>query len=285
MHLSDKALLVHLNVSQWIAKKLDRDASKEIANLNHADSRAGRYNKSLLPTCDLLDNVKSKTTHIRKKFYKNTLPWGIEGTYILPSANYLAFMSDFRKEKAEWESLVQQFLDQYDDAVLDAKRLLGNLYNPDDYPTKEALENKFHMDMSIMPVPTGGDFRVELANEEYARIQTDIEARVAEAQTKAMQDVWDRLYERVEKFVERLSDHKNIFHDTLFENAKETCDLLSRLNFADDPNLEAMRREVEAKLVGHHPEVVRNDPELRSQVAEDARDIMDKMGVFMKGVG
>ena len=47
-HLSDKALLVNLSIKQWTAKKLDKRASVEIAKIHGADSRAGRYNKSLL---------------------------------------------------------------------------------------------------------------------------------------------------------------------------------------------------------------------------------------------
>ena len=136
MHLSDKALLVHLGVSQWVAKKLDKKASAEVARVNGATRDAGRYNKSLLPTCDKLDRIKAKTSEIRKKFYKNTLPWGIEGTFILPSANYLSFMTDFRKEKAEWERLTDNFYMSYHQAVSDAQRLLGNLYNSTEYPTE-----------------------------------------------------------------------------------------------------------------------------------------------------
>lgn len=282
-HLSDKALLVHLSVSQWIAKKLDRAASQEVAKANHADVRAGRYNKSLLPTSQHLDDVKAKTSMIRKKFYSNTLPWGIEGTYILPSANYLTFMTDFRKEKGEWEYLVEQFLTDYPRARSDASRLLGSLYNASDYPDVSVLRYKFAMDMTVLPVPSGGDFRVELVDEEYDAIRADIEQRVADAQLVAMRDVWQRLYDRVQKYVERLSDPKNIFHNTMIESASETCELLTRLNFTDDPNLEAMRSEVEQKLTAYHPDAIRNDPDLRADVAKEAQSIMDKMGVFMQG--
>lgn len=283
MHLSDKALLVHLNVSQWIAKKLDRKASDEVAKAHNASTSAGNYNKSLLPTCDKLDAVKSKTSIIRKKFYSNTLPWGIEGTYILPSANYLAFMTDFRKEKAEWEQYVTDFLDVYSQARLDAKRLLGDLYNMRDYPTYGELKAKFRMDLSILPVPAAGDFRVELAESEYDSITAGIEQRVAESSQAAMNDVWQRLYDRVEWLAGRLASPETTFHDATYQDAQDTCKLLARLNFTDDPNLEAMRKEVEKKLVNHHPEALRNDPDLRRDTAAEAEAIMKKMGAFMGG--
>lgn len=279
MNLNDRALLVQLNVSQWTARKYDKRASKEVTTAHGASSAAGRFNKSLLPMNDKLDNIHKKTTHIRQKYYDNTLPWGIDGTMMLPTANYLSFMSDFRKEKGEWESLVQSFLDDYDQMKLDAQRILGSLYDPADYPMRFELRNKFSMDMAVFPVPSA-DFRVSIGSEELSRIQQDVERRVKEAEQAALKDVWNRLYERVKHMAEKLADPKSIFRDSMVENAREICAMLPRLNFSDDPNLEAMRQQVEASLL-KHPEALRNDPDLRRDTAAEAKAIMDKMGAFM----
>lgn len=279
MQLNDRALLVHLTVSQWTARKYDKRASKEVTTAHGAASAAGRFNKSLLPMNDKLENIHKKTTFIRTKYYNNTLPWGLDGTMMLPTANYLSFMSDFRKEKGEWEQLVQEFLDEYDQMKLDAQRILGSLYDPADYPTALELRHKFKMDMAVFPVPSA-DFRVAIGSEELTRIQQDVERRVKEAEQAALKDVWNRLYERVKHIAEKLADPKAIFRDSMVENAKEICALLPRLNFADDPNLEAMRQQVEASLI-KPPEALRNDPDLRRDTAATAKDIMDKMSVFM----
>jgi hypothetical protein len=282
MKLNDRALLVSLSISQWTARKLDKKATKEVADNNRASTSAGRYNKSLLPLNDQLAHVHQKTGVIRGKFAKNTLPWGIDGTRILPSANYLQFMQDFRKEKSEWQYLVQNFLDNYDYLVAEAKRWLGDLYDEKDYPSKESITGKFNMDMAILPVPSN-DFRVELSSDELTRIQEELESRMTTVQQEAMSDCWHRLYKHVEHITEKLANPKGIFHDSMIDNAVETCDLLTRLNIAEDPNLEAMRQAVESKLLGHHPDSLRNDPDLRQDAAEEARKIMDAMSVFMGG--
>lgn len=279
MNLSDRCLLVQLNVSQWTAKKYDKRASKEVTNAHGAATAAGRFNKSLLPMNDKLENIHKKTTLIRTKYYESTLPWGLDGTMMLPTANYLSFMSDFRKEKGEWESLVQEFLDEYDQMKLDAQRILGSLYDAADYPNGSELRHKFKMDMAVFPVPSA-DFRVAIGSEELTRIQQDVERRVKEAEQAALKDVWNRLYERVKHMAEKLADPKAIFRDSMVENAREICAMLPRLNFSDDPNLEAMRQQVEASLI-KHPEALRNDPDLRRDTAAEAKAIMDKMGAFM----
>ena len=282
MNLNDRALLVQLSVSQWTARKYDKKATKEVADANGTTTAAGRYNKSLLPMNDLLDNIHKKTTHIRQRYYDNTLPWGIDGTQMLPTSNYLQFMSDFRKERDEWNILVRNFIDHYDTLKEDAKRILGGLYDPADYPSAVDIRQKFHMDMAVFPVPSA-DFRVSIASEELSRIQQDVERRVAEAQTNAMKDVWQRLFDRVKHMAEKLADPKAIFRDSMVENAREICALLPRLNFTDDPNLEALRQQVEASLI-KHPEALRNDPDLRRDTAAEAKAIMDKMSVFMGGL-
>ena len=282
MKLSDKALLVQLNISQWTARKYDKRATEQVAQQNGSASQAGRYNKSLLPMNDALNNIHQKSTLIRKKFYTNTLPWGIEGTMMLPSANYLNFMTEFRKEKADWESLVDTFYHEYPRLHADAQRFLGNLYNKADYPELHDIQRKFKMDMAVFPVPSN-DFRVSIGDAELERIQQDVEARVENSAQQAMKEAWQRLYDRVKHMAEKLADPKAVFRDTLVENTKEVCSILSRLNFADDPDLETMRQQVEGSLANNHPESLRNDPDLRKNKAEEARAIMDKMGAFMGG--
>ena len=279
MNLNDRALLVQLNISQWAARKYDKKASREVTTAHGAAATAGRFNKALLPMNDALDNIHKKTNAIRQKYYDNTLPWGMDGTMMLPTSNYLAFMSDFRKEKGEWESLVMTLMGGYDQMKTDAKRILGSLYDPADYPTVTELRGKFNIDMAVFPVPSS-DFRVSIASAELTRIQQDVERRVKESEQQAMKDLWQRIYDRVKHMAEKLADPKAIFRDTLVENIREQCSMLTRLNFAEDANLEAMRQQVEASLL-KHPEALRNDPDLRRDTAAEAKKIMDAMGAFM----
>jgi hypothetical protein len=280
MNLNDRALLVQLNISQWTARKYDKKATKKVADDNGVIEAVGRYNKSLLPMNDQLDLVHKKANSIRAKFYNNTLPWGIEGTQLLPTANYLEFMTDFRKEKGEWQWLTQTFCMNFEAYVEDASRTLGPMFSADDYPHPDTIERKFKMDLAVFPVPST-DFRVQLSANEVDTIRMDVERRVQEASASAMKDVWQRLYDKVKHIEERLANPSAVFRDTMLENAQELCEMLPRLNFADDPQLEAMRVEVEKKLISYHPDALRNDPDLRRDTAATAKDIMDRMAVFM----
>jgi hypothetical protein len=283
MNLSDRALLVQLNISQWTARKYDKRATQEVADNHGTSMTAGRYNKSLLPMNEYLDRVHKKAGAIRTMYYQNTLPWGIEGTQMLPTSNYLNFMTEFRKQKSEWETLVNEFISEYTNLLVGAQRFLGTLYNPNDYPDRISIANKFKMDMAVFPVPST-DFRVQLSTAELSTIQRDVEQRLRDASQSAMKDVWNRLFERVQHMADKLADPNGIFRDSMIENAREICALLPRLNFSDDADLEAMRMEVETKIARFHPDALRNDPDLRRDTAAEAKAIMDKMSVFMSGM-
>jgi hypothetical protein len=164
--------------------------------------------------------------------------------------------------------------------VIGAQQFLGEAYKASDYPSGHEIAKKFRMDMAVFPVPTN-DFRCEIASDELGRIRADVERRVEDAGKQAMLEVWQRLYDRVAKMSEKLNDPSSIFRDTLVENAREICAILPRLNFMDDPNLETMRQEVEAKLTGFHPDTLRHDLDVRRQAATDATDIINKMKAFM----
>jgi hypothetical protein len=283
MQLSDRALLVQFNVSQWTARKYDKKATKEVADAHGVNASVGRYNKALLPLNDYLANVHQKTGYIRNKYYENTLPWGIEGTQLLPTSNYLNFINDFRKEKSEWETLVRLFVSNYGLLKADAKRFLGSLYSDADYPQDHEIAAKFKMDMAVFPVPYN-DFRVSIGQEELSRIQRDVEERVQHASASAMKDVWQRLYDKVEHLLDKMvkvDDPKSRFHESSIEHVSALCELLPRLNFTDDPNLEAMRKEVEVKLANLNKDAIVGNDTFRKQKVDETKDIMDRMKAFM----
>lgn len=277
--IRSRAILVSLQISQWTARKYDKRATSDVTAQNGAVVNAARVNKLLLPLNDELDRVHKKSAVIRNTFYGETLPW-MDGIQLLPTANYLNFMHQFNTAKAEWDALVSAFVAQYTSLRIDAQRLLGGLYDAADYPDDTAVRHKFGMRLTSMPLPER-DFRLDLADAELDIVRQDVERDVTQRLNGAMMAAWDRLYDRVRHMAEKLADPDAIFRDTLVENARECCETLSRLNFADDPNLEMLRSEVEAKLAAHHPDTLRHDPVARRTAAEDAASIMARMGAFM----
>jgi len=281
--LNSRALLINLSINQWQANKLDKRASDALVVNAGAVMGAGRVNKTLLPSCQTLADVKRCAGVVRQRYYDSTLPWSSNGTRIIPAVNYQPFMDWFRLARDEWLfSIVPAFLDEYDTARNTARHQLGALFSADDYPDKTKVRRAF--DMSIETFNVESDFRVELSDDELRRMAREQEERIQSAVSNAMRDAWQRLYDKVKHAAEKLSDPTAIFRDSLIENIQTTCETLTRLNLTDDPNLEAMRQEVEALLAAQSPDALRTDMTLRQDTADAAVDIAQRMSDFMSAL-
>ena len=279
MDLRDKAMLVRLHISQWTARKLDRKVTQEVAQQHGASEDAGRYNK-LLVAKEHLATIAKVANAARTYFYANTLPWNDDGSRILPAANWAAYAKDLRQFRQDFERAAAAFVAGYPRFVQEAERRLNGLFRRGDYPEPGDIARRFAFTVDVDPLPAADDFRVNLSAEDVAAVRADIEARTQARISEAMQDLWQRLRQAVRHAHERLRDERAIFRDSLIGNLKDLCEVLPRLNLTDDPQLEALRQEVERDLATWDPEALRRSPLWRKRAAEDAKAILEKMTAY-----
>lgn len=277
--LADRAILVDLSISQWSARKLDRKQTNDLNARAGARRTVARVNKTLLPGSQSLEAATRKASAIRDWFYARTLPWA-GSARILRSEHYLDFTTELNDHIAAWERLVDQFVAEYPVLAMQAKLELNGLYDPDDYPDASEIRRRFRIDVRFAPVPVADDWRVTLSDEAMAALRESVTRDVQRAQQNAMQEAWRRLHECVQHAVDKLSDPKAIFRDSLVDNALELCKVLPSLNIADDPELEARRQELERALCGVTPKDLRKRPDVRKSTADQLNDIVRKMGSF-----
>ncbi len=275
MTLNNKAMIVTLNVSCWTARKQDRRVAQEVDAAHNAKD-AGRYNKLLIDK-KYLDPLTSHAGAIRQYHYKMTLPWMDNGGRLLPSKLFMEYRNGLDQLKTKFEILINDFIVMYDRTLVqDARMRLGTLYDPGDYPPGSELRAKFGVETDILPVPSGADFRVDVANSEVARIQEEITRRVNERQKQAMQEAWARVREVVSTIYERTSADKAVIRESLMDNATELVRLLPGLNISDDPALTLLTTEITDKLLVDVWSL-RNSKSTRLRVADAAQSILTKI--------
>lgn len=279
--ITDKAMLAKLKISRWSASKHDKSITEEVAKKHGADPTMGRYSKRLIAK-ERLEEIHQIATRARHHHYENTLPWLDDGARILPAANYFDYMREQNDLKAKFEQAVAGFAREYPAYVAEAKASLNGLFNPADYPDAADIARLFSMATDIDPMPEAEDFRVALSDEENARIRDSIQGRLDQAVEGAMQDVWQRMFESVERMVDRLKNYqvdpkgkvKNTFRDSLVGNIRELVELLPKLNITGNNLLEDMRHRLNDELCQIEPSVLREDATTRKTVAENAEAIL-----------
>ena len=269
--IQSRAMLANLSISQWTARKLDRQVTKEVETI-HAAHHAGRFNK-LLVSKSLLDPVAKLTGQIRDYHYSVTLPWADSGPRLLPSKLFMSYTDRMRKFRQDFEALVGELTQKYPNEVQAARNRLGTMYRPEDYPDATDIRKRFDLAVDFTPVPDANDFRVDVATEAQKELRESVTRAVAARQAAAVKATYERVREVVSKIAERLGDEKAVFKNSLIDNARDLCDVLSALNITDDPALSAIEQAIRQRLLVD-PDVVRNSKRLRAETAAAANEIL-----------
>jgi hypothetical protein len=277
--LHDEAMIVRLSISNWTARKFDKRVSREIAVEHQVSADVGRYNKVLIDK-EAIREVTQAISAARTFHCENTLPWDDGGGRILPAKNFLVYSKEMRVLKQRFEEAVSRFVENYDKHRNDARRKLNGMFREEDYPGRWEIKAKFGFSTDIDPVPTSEDFRVSVGDKDMERIRKQLEDRVAERMGEATRDLFIRLNDVVGRLAEALSEDGKIFRNSKVENIIEVVNLLPRLNVANDPELEALCKETKKKLCALEPQTLRDSSAARSNAAEDAKALMDKMGGY-----
>jgi hypothetical protein len=286
--ITTRAMLISLNIQQWTGSKHDKKVSEEVAVAHQSDVSMGRFQKRLVAK-EALEKLRGITSAARHEHYNRTLPWQDGGSRILSSKGYFDYSEKMREYSAQWDTAVAEFIADYPNMVQDARRRLNGLFKDEDYPTVQRMKRKFSFKFDVLPMPTAKDFRVELGDEETARVRSEIEQSVNESIRAAMADVWARLHEVVTRMQERLTVYSvdkdgavsHAFRDSIVGNIRELLDTLPTLNITEDNNLTEIAQQIEQELCAHTPDELREDEAARKQTAEAAEQILTSMEAYL----
>ena len=170
--IASSAMLVELSISVWTGRKKDKKASEDVTRQNYAATGVASVNKKLLGDCAELVTVQKLTASIRNLQTSMTMPWSDTGMRLVPTAQYFKYHQQMDAMRQEWEARVDDFLNAYDWEISVAQTSLGDLFDRDEYPTREALEGKFAFRLNYIPLPDAGDFRVDIGNDAMAQVRT-----------------------------------------------------------------------------------------------------------------
>jgi hypothetical protein len=285
--IQNSAMLVDLNISVWTGRKMDKKVSDEIGVSKNAKGRVGNYHKSLLGHEGKLADLQKLVSAIRIWHYEQTLPWSDGGSRLLPMKNFFDYKATLGDYQTQYEEAVASFLTEYPTLVSAAAFQLGDLFASDEYPEAHKLESKFKFKYVFLPVPEVGDFRIDVSEAGKAELREQYEKFYTDKLGEAMQDAWDRLHDCVVKMSDKLANtptprvgkdgeekHVQIFRDSLVTNAVDLCELLTKLNVANDPKLEQARKKLESAVSGVTAKELREDDNIRLVVKAEVDKIL-----------
>jgi hypothetical protein len=279
------SLLVEFNASVWTARKLDKKTTDEVVTSKNAAAKdAARVNKHLLAGRNELDVIQTYIGSVRTFVYENTMPWSDNGLRLLPTTFFMEFSKRMNNSEDTFFSYVEDFIKVYPSLITAQAMALGDMFRREDYPTPEELQNKFAFKVNYMPVPTAGDFRVDVGNDAQKELQDKLNKLADDRVEAAMQDIRERLKTHLTRMQDRLGydnvDGENKtrkFHDSLVTGALELCDMVKHLNIVGDVELEQARVGLSQALSGVDAKELRTNLAVREDVRKNVDALIDKL--------
>lgn len=281
--LHDRAMLVRLKIKVPTFTMIDRTTTDEVLKDKQAKTKsAGRFNKSLLPNNEHLKEIKRIAGFARNFNYQQTLPWTDQGARILPTRRYNTHTKELTTFRHKFDHAVDQFIAAYKKAITDAQKELGNLFDPDDYPSENRLREEFNFDLNYDPIPHSDDFRITLHSKDLKRIRTQLEKKAELATDETRRHLYERLYRLVEHLGTTLQDADAKFKNSITGNIEDLTAIMDDMNITNDPELKKLSDQAAQIASGTSPDDLRKDSKVRSDTAEKSKKLADAIAERMK---
>jgi len=282
-NLDTCSMIVEFNASVWTARKLDKGVSEEVTTGKLAYKDAARVNKNLMAGRKELAEITSHVDATRVWLHQRTFPWSDNGQRGLPTIGFMDFEAGAKEREDRFWYLVNEFIALYPTLVTAQAMAMGKMFNRADFPTVAGLSNRFAFSINYLPMPTAGNFIIDVGNAAQAELQDRL-VKLGNARVEAaMRDVRTRLKDHLIRMSDRLGldilageVKTRRFHDSLVDGGLELCELVKGLNLTQDAELESARRALEQTLLGVTPKELRRNMPIRNEVKQRVDEILSK---------
>jgi len=291
--LASSGVLVSVTVNLWSATKLDQGISDEVSTSKNAVSAAGRYTKNLLANNPKHKNLMNYRQTVANWMKRMTYDWNGDQHY-LPTPDVPKFMAEYRQHEVAFASLFKSFDESYEDIISDMAFKaagLGDMFNRNDYPTREKMQKKYGINLFVNDVPMN-DYRVLVAKDMadelfdvYASQTQRIVEGIVTDQFKRMKDVMESLSFCCDVDISfgangEQKTRKRKIYDTTVDKARDMVRLYKEFNLTDNAELSESIAMLENTLRDVSTETLRESDLVRSEVKEGVDEILNRFGSF-----
>jgi len=284
--LRESALLANVTIGVWRAEQSNRQALEKLKADAGATGDVGRLLINRLAGSDeKYKEVISEFNTVRTLHNSMTLPWvsdptaeRAKGPRLLPNLLFQKYLEQVGAQKTKAFKILDEFMTLYPACVARARAQLAGLAEAD-YPDLDEVRSRFRVHFDFEPIPEGASFK-GLPEFTTERLAKGLEQRQARMLAEAQKSMWDTVKERVGHIVDRLSDPETRFKEATLDNTKELLTLLPGWNLGGDPHVGHVVNEIKTMLDGIDGKIIRDNPVVRKEVADKAKDILGRMQVW-----
>jgi hypothetical protein len=283
-HLRRTAAAVRVHFTWFgVHRTLTSQQKEEVGLTYSADSRLLTAGKKLLDTRhEAFRRLTSIRTRVVNYWRGISLPYVEAGVRLIRQSdieNFVHTMEVFREELTEAEAELNSV---YSEVKADARRRLGRLFNPGDYPAEMRGLFTIEWDFPSIEPPS---YLMRLSPEVFQQEQERITRRFEEAVQLAEQAFIAEFAKVVSHLTERLATgpegERKVFRDSAVTNLTEFFERFRTLNVRSNAQLDELVEEARRVVRGIAPQALRDDTSLRQQVAAQLAGVQSVLDGMM----
>jgi hypothetical protein len=275
---------VRVAFTWWgVHRTLTGHQKEEVCDAAGADARLLSAGKKIV---DVRHEAFRGLTSVRSRIVSHwrglTLPYVEPGVRLIRQDDVAGFnraMERYRDELTAAEAAVNE---AYEQMKADARRRLGRLYNPADYPPKVRGLFAVEWDFPAVEPPS---YLMRLAPDVYRQEQERVAARFEEAVRLAEQAFAAEFGRLVSHLTERLADdpsgERRVFRDTAVGNLTRFFDRFRELSVRSNGDLDDLVGRAQELVRGVRPQDLREDVGLRRHVAREMAAVQTQLDALM----
>lgn len=291
--ITSRALLVHMHISSFGGARKDKEATASLSVSMGVSEDDAYVSKYLLSKEDKA-KIASCEGRLRQVFMRDTLPWLDSGARILPVELFARFNDQFSDARLDWEQAVDELIGRWDDILAKAPARLGQLYKKNELPSADEARRMFKVKLRRQPLPKGEDYRINMSEQMMTALRQEVEDDMHDAAKETTLACFARVKHVITTMVEGLERHgvvkpgakkAQFFTKGTLENVEALVDVLDALNITNDQSLTNIASDVRVKMTAWTADMLKDDDQLRADVAKDGRDILSDIDKAEKSVG
>jgi hypothetical protein len=278
--LRRSAAAVRVSLHWWgVHRALSPRQKEEFGAATAADARLLTAGKKLIdarhPAVRRLTAVK---TRLGNYWRGVTLPYTEPGVRLLRQSDVEPFVHTMEGFRQELTDAAAELEGVYEEVKADARRRLGRLYDPADYPAEVRGLFAVAWDFPGVEPPA---YLMQVAPEVYEEERRRVAARFDEAVRLAEQAFAAEFARLLSHLAERLSGgaagERRVFRDSAVGNLTAFFDRFRQLNVRSNPELDALVEQAQGLVRGVTPQGLRNDEDLRRRVAGEMAVVRERV--------
>ena len=264
--LFENACLVHFSSSSWQCSKVIHPAMlKDKVDIDSDWFKGRKY----LINPELLGPIHTAQHQARNHIAQNSLPFPIQTISLVPKERIKVIDERLELFKTRFWACVNDFIKEYEPARTEARQVLGDLFDENDYP--KDIEKRFKFEWMYFNLGMPGKASI-LTPEIYAKTKEKFQQKMEETRELALSALCTEFSEVVENLAERLNGNggkTRMYKASMFNSLRDFLDDISGRNLFDDAKLKALSDQARTMIDGINPYQIQYSTEVRNKVHQN----------------